>query len=252
MNEFFVKNKKVLTTILIILLVVAVGVILDFFVLKDKDTADVDTGTEKVEESESSNQPIIEESEEAPIPEYTTESSSKVISETYEAAKKWSSDVKLYDCTAIPATFTYPDTTYEFIGADSGKYYNWNCTYYSPSKKQIKIFTYTDGKMRDSAEAIDIEEYDLSMYSDVECPSNLSDIVDSTEIYAKVVKEGLNNGSNYVSMYLKDTVDYGFVWKVEERSRTEKDEYNRGKVVNTYIYDISSGELKEKLQEEVF
>jgi hypothetical protein len=53
-------------------------------------------------------------------------------------------------------------------------------------------------------------------------------------------------------MYLRDTVDYGFVWKVEERSRTEKDEYNRGKVVNTYIYDISSGELIEKLQEEVF
>jgi hypothetical protein len=246
MNKFFEKNRKVLTTIFIILLVVAVGVILNFFVLKDKNTADVDTGTEKVEQSESSNQPVIEESEEAPIPEYTTESSSKVISETYEAAKKWSSDVKLYDCTAIPATFTYSDTTYEFVGADSGKYYNWNCTYYSPSKAQIKIFTYTDGKMRESADAIDIEEYELSRYSDIEYPSNLSDIVDSTEIYAKVVKEGLNNESNYVSMYLRDTVDYGFVWKVEERSRTQKDEYDMGLIENIYIYDISSGELIEK------
>jgi hypothetical protein len=251
MKEFFEKNRKILTTILVVLLVVIVGVVLDYFVFKDKDTVDTKVDTEKVSESESS-QPIVEESEEAPLPEYTVESSSKVISQTYEAAKKWSSDVELYDCTGIPATFTYPDTTYEFVGADSGKYYNWNCTYYSPSKAQIKIFTYTDGKMRESAEAIDIEEYDLSMYSDVEYPVNLSDIVDSTEIYAKVVKEGLNNGSNYVSMYLKDTVDYGFVWKVEERSRTEKDEYNRGKVVNTYIYDISSGELIEKLQEEVF
>jgi hypothetical protein len=47
-------------------------------------------------------------------------------------------------------------------------------------------------------------------------------------------------------MYLRDTNTYGFVWEIEERSRTQKDEYEIGILKNTYIYDIFSGELENK------
>jgi hypothetical protein len=244
MKEFFKKNKKVLIIILITVLVIALGVGLYLFVFKDM------IGGKEIDDS--SDTQTTMENEETPMPEYTTESSSRIIEETYNVATDWAADVKLYDCSGIPTTFTYPDVTYEFVGADSGKYYNWNCTYYSPSKAQTKIFTYTDGKLKDSADPVDIGEYGYLIYDDVNYPSNLSDIVDSAEIYAKAVKEGLNDEANYVNMYLKDISDYGFVWEIEERSRTQKDEYDIGLIVNTYIYDIFSGELVEILQEEVY
>jgi ABC-type uncharacterized transport system substrate-binding protein len=105
--------------------------------------------------------------------------------------------------------------------------------------------------LEDDTEALDIGEYQGTMYNSIDYPTDLDNVVESTVIYADALENGLDE-ENYVNMYLGDSIDYGYVWKVEERSRTEKDEYDIGVLENTYIYDINTGDLDDITQEEVY
>jgi hypothetical protein len=89
------------------------------------------------------------------------------------------------------------------------------------------------------------------LYGDIDYPTDLASIIDSTVIYADVLENGLDE-TNYVNMYLEDSSDYGFIWKVEERSKTDMNEYDIGVIVNTYLYDIYTGDLIDIVQEEVY
>ena len=243
MKEFFNKHKKLLLIILIILLLLGILASLYFFVFKDMingpDDSD-DVVTQLIEK------------ELSPIPEYDERSGLEAILATYEAAKEWSSDVQLYDCSGLTlSSVDLGDIVYEYLGADEGKYSQWLCTYYSDSKDQTRIYKYDEGVVDGDSEAMDIGEYGYLMYGNLDYPSNLTVIVDSTEIYTKVVENGYDD-FNYLNMYVTDTSNYGFVWKVDERSKTEVDEYDMELLVNTYIFDLYTGELKIISQEDIY
>jgi hypothetical protein len=243
MKEFFNKYKKLLLIILIILLLLGILTSLYFFVFKDM-----------INKSDGSDSTITQEDETevSPMPEYDERSGSEAILATYAAAKEWSSDVQLYDCSGLTlSSVDLGDVVYEYLGVDSGKYSQWLCTYYSDSKEQTRIYKYDEGVIEDDSEAMDIGEYGYLMYGNVDYPSDLEAIIDSTEIYTKVVEEDYDD-SNYLNMYVMDTSDYGFVWKVDERSKTEVDEYDMELLVNTYIFDLYTGKLKTISQEDVY
>jgi hypothetical protein len=242
MNGFFQKNKKLLI-ILIVLLLLGLGAIVYFFVL------DGSFGSKDVNSDE--NQVEMQEEEVTPLPDFDEKSSSEAIEATSTAALAWSSDAKLYNCSGLPTSMQYPDITYEYVGSDQGKYYRWMCTYYSAKKRETIIYGYVEGELDDDTEAMDIGEYGDLLYGDIDYPTDLTGIVDSTTIYADALSNGLDE-TNYVNMYLEDSSDYGFVWKLEERSKTEKDEYDIGVIINTYIYDIITGKLEDIVQEEVY
>jgi hypothetical protein len=241
MKEFLNKHKKVLTILLVFLLLLGVSAIVYFFILDTKPE-------ELPEESE-----ITETQEDvSPLPEFVMDSSTKAIEITYEQAKDWSDDVELYNCSGLPTSIQFEDVTYNSVGAEKGSYHRWMCTYYSPSKSATKVYVYVGGELEPDREAIDIGEFGEIMYDSIDYPSDLSSIVDSTEVYARALEEGLDDEVYYVNMYLSNVMDFGYVWEIEERNRTDLDEYEIGKIVNTYIFDIYTGELKEKTQEEVF
>lgn len=241
MKNFLKENKNTLKIIIIVLLLLAIIPAFYFFSQNQEVVITKDEPEQTVTQ---------EEEENSGAPEYDLFSSSKAISATSASAEKWAADSKLYDCTGIPTSVTIEDRTYTNIGAESGQYYKWLCTYYSKSEGATKIIVFENRRIFDNAEPVDIGEYADLNYDSIEYPTDVTRIVDSTEIYANAKTEGLND-ENYVNMYLKDVGDYGFVWKLEERSQTDKDEYGIGLIQNTYLFDIYSGELITKSTEEI-
>jgi hypothetical protein len=244
MKEFFKKYKKIIIIALIILLLLASALAIYFIFFKDKNSNSV-----QWEELETIDQ---EQNTTLPEPEFVLNSSSKAIEITYAAAKEWSNDVKLYECSAVPITVSYPEIKYENVGFKDGKYSSWMCTYYSTSKDQTRIYEYKDGVLDDSTEAIDTGEYGYLMYGDVDYPKDVSKLSDSIVVYMDAIEQGMDVEANYVNMYLTDTVSYGYVWGIEERSRTEMDEYEIGLPVHTYIYNRDTGKLIKITEEELF
>lgn len=244
MKEFLKKNKKTLIILLVILLLLGVGVVAYFFVLEGNLSID-DKADEKVSTEE-------EQEDLTPLPEFETRSSSEAIELTSEQAKAWSDDVKLYNCSGLPTSVQFEDVTYKYVGSEDGNYYRWMCTYYSPSEEATKVYVYVGGELEPDREAVDIGEFGELTYDDIEYPTDLANIVDSMEIYANALEEGLDDEAYYVNMYLSNSREHGYVWRVEERSRTDLNEYEIGKIINTYIFDIYTGELEEKVQEEVY
>ncbi len=249
MKDFFQKNKKLLIVVLVILFLLAIGAGVYFFIL-DQDLGFLRSNQESIQE-ENDNEGSQSQEDVPPMPDYDERSSTEAIESTYVAAKKWTDDVVLYNCTGLPTTLEFPEITYEYIGVEEGKYYRWLCTYYSKKKAQTKIFGYLGAELDDFTEALDIGEFGYLLYDDINYPTDLSSIVDSVEVYSRAVQEGLKD-ENYINMYLGDVMDYGFVWKVEERSKTDKNEYEIGAIQNTYIFDIYTGELETKTPEEIF
>jgi hypothetical protein len=247
MKEFINKYKKVLIIVLIVLLLGVSSLAVYFFIFnKGADDSAEDNYDQAIEQEDT----VLEDNTTFTPPDYVEVSSSEAIDATAVAAKEWASDAKLYNCTGLPTSVSFEETTYDYIGAEAGKYWRWDCTYYSKSKAETKIFIFDENGVDGNAEAIAIGEYEDSMYDAIDYPEDLGGIVDSTEVYATALEQGLNK-ENYVNMYLTDVGDYGFVWQLEERSKTEKDESDIGVLLNTYIFDIYTGELKDKVQEEV-
>lgn len=234
MKEFIQKYRKVIIIVAIILLLLTIGISI-YFIFFNKNSKNIDTNSNQTESSESVTPP----------PTYVLSDSSEAITATYLVAQQWSSDSKLYNCSGLTlSSVKYSDVTYYFLGAQEGQYSSWICTYYSDSKEEIKIFKYSQGETDDSTESMPIGEYGYLTYGSVDYPTMLEDILSSTQIYQKALDLGVDMENNYVNMYLVDTSEYGFVWKVDERSKTEVDEYGIEVVDNTYIFDIYTGESK--------
>ena len=250
MKDFLEKYKKILIIVLIILLFLGLLAGVYFFFLKDSDLLHFGDGNNVVtEENVSSDEETA--TEVTPLKDYDVRSSNEAIIATSTEAIKWASDAKLYDCTGLTlSSAEYTDITYYFVGAQEGMYAEWICTYYSETKNATRIYSYDEGEI-EAAEAMDEGEYGYMMYDGIDYPTELESIVDSSNLYSQAVEEGLDSEANYVNMYLGDTMDYGYVWRVEERSQTENDEYDIGLLVNTYVFDLS-GNLEEVTQEEVY
>ncbi|MDD2270043.1 MAG: hypothetical protein PHG60_00420 [Candidatus Dojkabacteria bacterium] len=248
--EFFKKNKKALSIIIAAFIILGTALALYFFVF-DGSLDFLKNEQEVTEKEKEANGQIEDQKGVSPMPEYDERSSSEAIDATYASAKVWSDDSVLYNCTGLPSTVEFEDITYEYIGYEDGKYYRWMCTYYSKAKKQTRIFVYLGGEINDSTEPVDIGENGNLVYDSIDYPTDLKNIVDSTVIYSDALGKGLSEKS-YINMYLTTVADYGFVWQVEERSKTDKGEYGIGKIINTYLYDIHTGELEKETQEEVY
>jgi hypothetical protein len=245
MKDFFQKNKKLLIIILIVLLLLITGTLLYIFVFKDMLNGDTDTQNTDVSQEQESNTTT-------PVPEFVLSSSAEAIEAMYKSGQEWSDDIEIYDCSGIPTTVTYPDIEYPYVGASDGEYSAWMCTFYSPSKAETRLYEYKNGALEEPTEAMDIGEYGYLLYGDINYPDGYAKLADSSDIYVDALEQGLDDEANYVNMYLWDTSDYGFVWQLEERSRTQQDEYEIGVIVNTYIYDRYTGQLKDIVQEEVY
>jgi len=243
MKEFFKKYKKVIIIVLIVLFLIGSGTAVYFLFFY-----------QKLETSSTNESNAIQQQENGitQVPEFELSSSSEALSVMYSASLKWAGDSKVSEFSAVPISISYYDVSYEYIAFEDGKFANWSCIFYSPSKDQTRMYEYDEGVLDDSIGAVDTGEYGSLFYGSVDYPSDVSSIVDSQDIYNDAVDQGLDDESNYVNMYLRDISGYGFVWEIEERSRTEKDEYDIGVIVNTYIYDIYTGELEDIVQEEVY
>ena len=245
MKDFINMNKRKILRISLVLLLLII-LIATYFVFFSQD--------EKIEEN-----PVNDNNEESvdndvsPKPEYTLKTSKDAINSTLQAAKAWSSDVQLYDCSGLPiSSIEYPDITYYYLGVDDGEYSNWYCTYYSKSLAQTRIFIINNGELNDGTEAMDIGEYGPVTYDSIDYIDDLNAVVDSKVVYATAKSKGLDDEKNYVNMYLFNSNTYGYIWKIEERSKEEKGEYDIGVLVNTYVFDVHTGNLKDILQESVY
>lgn len=240
MRDFF-KKKKYILLVLLLLVLLGVGYFVYVYFFKD-------TGAEDEKTSEGN---VVQDV--TPRPEYDMRGSSEAMIATYASAKDWASDSKLYSCSGITlSSVEYPDVIFYFLGAQQGSYANWTCTYYSKTLGMTRIYVYDEGIVDDSTEAMEIGEYGNLMYDAITYPTDLSAVVDSTDIYQAALDNGLDPINNYANMYLSNSTEYGFVWKLHERSTTESDEYSNGLIVNSYVFDISTGELITKVQEEVY
>lgn len=248
MKEFFKEKKTVILAIFALIILLATAAVVYFFVL-DQDLRSIGMGNEVAQEQ--GNEDETAEEEVTPQPEYDLSPSSEAIDTTYIAAKEWADDAVLYNCSGLPTTVQFPDVTYEYMGAEGGEYYRWMCTYYSKGEEKTKIFAYIGGELQGDNEAVGIGEYGSVLYDSIDYPTDLGEVVDSATIYATAVENGLDDG-NYVNVYLTNVRDYGFVWKIEERNRTEENENEIGVLENTYIFDIYTGKLEEITQEEIY
>lgn len=243
MKDFINKNKRKILVIVLILLLLS-AVITSYLIFFKQNSNLDDTPVEENKESVNNNV--------SPKPEYTLTTSKDALTITSQAAKAWASDVQLYDCSGLPiSSIEYPDITYYYLGASGGEYSNWYCTYYSKSLAQTRIFMITNGELNDGTEAMDIGEFGPLTYDSIDYIEDLNEVVDSKVIYSTAKSKGLDDEKNYVNMYLFNSNTYGYIWKLEERSKDEKGEYDIGVLVNTYVFDIT-GNLKDILQESVY
>lgn len=221
-------NKK--SIILIILVLVVVGGLAAYFLTQ--------TNTRTTNRNDNIQAEVT-----PPILELV--SSTEAIAATSEAAKSWASDAKLYDCSGLTiSSLTVSRVKFTHLGANKGSYNSWICTYYSASKGQTNIYKYKKEKVAGGDEPVNIGKYSDTMYNSIKYPSNLSSLKSSNEIFQNAVNKGLDADTNFVNMYLTNTQDYGYVWKLDERSKTEVDEYEIGLLINSYIFDSVSGSLK--------
>jgi hypothetical protein len=204
--------------------------------------------TDTTDQNDSAQDPRENNQPPSTKPEYNTKSSSEAIAATNKRAKEWSKDAKLYQCSGVTfSSVQMPDKTYYFLGSEEGNYASWLCQYYSDSKSATLMLSYREGEIDVdlSEDVLQLDKYSKLTYSDVNYPSDVSKLADSSDVYETVLAEGLDPENNYYNMYLGDDYQKGYVWKVDERSKTEKDEYDTGVIVNTYYLDAESGELME-------
>lgn len=246
-------NNKKLIIIAIILLFLLFGAIGGYFLLKNKnkDTETKDGNTTSEQQNNDDNNSSDNTTPNPPTFVYGT--SSEAILATSEQAKEWANDAQLYDCSGLTtSTYSTGTTVYKYVGAQEGDFSRWNCTYYSKTRHATNIFSYVNGKPEQPGEELDIGEYGKYLYDDINYPTNLTKIADSKDLYAKAITLGLDIENNYVNIYLANTQDYGYVWRIDERSKTDKDEYDVGVIVNVYVFGRDNGELIEITQESVF
>lgn len=235
------RNKLILLVLLFLFVAILVVGGVWFFFIKDEAS-----------ENDNSEEEQQQEQIEVTMPEYDERDSAEAIANTSEVALEWAADAKLYDCSGLPYTSVIvEDTTFPYLGEDIGKYASWLCTYYSKAKGETVIVEYDEGET-ELGEPIGTGEYGYLMYDGVDYPTNLSAIANSTDVYRTALNNGLNIEENYYNMYLMETQDYGFAWVVNERSKTDLDEYGIGKLINSYVVDMYSGNLIEVVPEEVY
>lgn len=226
-------QRSTVITLLLLLILLSVGAIGVFYINREDSAA-----------KDNSN---------ISAPEYDERDSFEAILATSKEAEKWSNDAKLHDCSGVTlSSVEYEGRDFEFLGSDQGKYFNWICTYFSESKNSTLTTQYKEGEVivDSSSDVVDLGEAGAVAYKNTDYPEDYKLILDSGVIYKSAVANGLDAQSNFYNMYLGPTKDYGYVWKVEELSKTEEND-DMPKLVHTYVLDAANAQLIKSTDQEV-
>jgi len=170
-------------------------------------------------------------------------SSNQAITAMHKEASNWSEDIKLISCKGMTISLlTIQESKYKYTGTDSGKYYNWSCTFFSTAKKQTRELSYRDNKV-EFQNPRKTRESTIQKYQKLDSPSDVSTLLDSTKIFEILADQEIDTNQYYYNMYLGDYQDNGFVWKIEERIKNEEEKTDLGKLNRILIVHPTTGEL---------
>lgn len=240
------KNKKLLIIIIaIILLLLLSGGAIYWFLIRDNNV-----------DNTSSNKPIDDDNitQEFKIPSYKAQDFSEIASQIEKDLKEWSKDYRIHSVTGM-TTYTMNGDEKVFYGTEGGKFSSWMIDVYSPSKQASVMYLWDDG-VGEIGEEMDISEdgkYIVDMYDNKEVFNDITSLVSTQSIVEEARKNGLDDTTNYIFIYLgeSNTMDYGnqYVWKIDERSKTEEDEYSTGLFLNGYVVDAKTGKFISTAEE---
>jgi len=244
-------NKKKVSIIIVVIILLLFAAFAGYLLLKSESDVD-DLENKEITAQEASTNTTDKTEEESFIPhKFTYYSSTEGLVSTDTAAKTWASDAKLYSCSGITvSSYQIDDHIYEYVGNENGNYTSWLCDFYSQSKGATMIVIYKNGES-ELSEVVEIGQYSAGMYNNIDYPSDVSKIVATSSLYS-VLEDQMDKSNYYYNMYLADTSDYGYVWKVEETSKTEMDEYNQNVVTRTFVFNPYTGELTNTLEGSIY
>jgi hypothetical protein len=229
-------SKKIFLIIGIIFFVAIVGGTVYWFVLRDG----ADEGGNEQEETAQ---------EERYVPDYVAEDIVDIRDEITATLSGWASD---YRIVAITATTRYmeDDLGKQYFGTEGGKFSSWMFEVYSPSKSAVVMYAYTN-EVGDLGDDLELDEYAVLGYKDREYFNDLSTFKSTQEVFDAALANGLEmTEDKHIYMYLgqtgEDDIDAGrAVWRIDERSNTQLDEYDIPVILNRYYIDAKTLEVLE-------
>jgi len=232
------ENKKLFIILGIVLLLLIGGGSAYWFLIRDGAK---DGGTNQGEEMVKDDRYV---------PDYEAKDIVDIAAEVETTLNEWSTDYRIEVITGVTRYFV-DDLGELYFGTEGGKFSSWTFEVFSPSKKSVVIYSYTNG-VGDLGDDIIVEnEYALMGDNERAYFNDLTALKPTQEVYEVAVENGLTVGDgNHIYMYLGDgetTQTYGsrYVWRIDERSNTQLDEYDIPLILNTYFIDGKTLEVLE-------
>ncbi|MDY0097297.1 MAG: hypothetical protein RBS01_03045 [Candidatus Dojkabacteria bacterium] len=227
------KGKKRLLIIFLIVILIPALFSVYWFVLRVPTSSEVTPSGNNLEE---------QEEEEVYIPSYESSDLADFSAQLLSAAKAWASDYRIHSITALTKSIEDGDERI-FFGTEGGKFSSWIIEIYSPSKKASIIYSYSNGNGDFDEEMPIDDKYVVDMYNQKPYFNDLGNLKSTQEVYEVAVGKGLVTGeTHHIYMYLgsgMETQIYGnrYVWRIDERSNTQFDEYGTSVVSNSFYID---------------
>ncbi|MBN1374075.1 hypothetical protein JW962_01955 [Candidatus Dojkabacteria bacterium] len=236
------QNNKSITRLSIILLPLLIATGTTIFILT-RPKNNPNTENQEIQETED---PEKDESETITnIPEVTFLSSTEAYVKLLESAKAWAPDAQISMLQAVTESVEQANSR-EFYGATAGKYNFWSANIYSASKAEISTVILKNNVMEVQA-GVSIYESLTAIYEDQPYITDISAFVSSETVYTTAKAAGLDNENNIYDIYLMyDKTTEKWVFRVDEKSKTELDEYDCPFSVKYYFVDAVSGNLIEE------
>ncbi len=225
------KGKKRLFIIFLIVILIPALFSVYWFVLRVPASSEVTPGENN-----------LEEQEEVYIPSYEASDLADFSAQLLSTARAWASDYRIHSITAITKSIEDGEGRI-FFGTEGGKFSSWVFEIYSPSKKASVMYSYSNGSgSLDEDMPID-DKYVVDMYNQKPYFNDLGNLKSTQEVYEVAVGKGLVTGeTHHIYIYLgsgMETQTYGnrYVWRIDERSNTQFDEYGTSVVSNSFYID---------------
>jgi hypothetical protein len=139
---------------------------------------------------------------------------------------------------------------YQIQGCSASKdLASWTCNVFSKEKKQVRIAIWNSGDVTLSTPVTMNNQY-ISAISKKPAFNELEKAISSEKALAIAKEAGLNSDENDAYLFIGESTinQYGaqYVWYIEERSKTKKDEDGVFELISKYYIDAYEGKLLEK------